>query len=238
MAFKIAPEADPLIATIFNLLSPIVGIEARLRATSAVVGQITVNAVQTASLQTQQDFNALSSLITAQATDRFGFVQDLIDAAALQQRREIESIGLALDGAVTTFRLSNQAQLDATLEALGLAAGTTQTAIRQAAENSQGVLSRLGENIKDNILSIPGDFASIIKDPLGAIQAEVQGLDSLLGTGFGSLGVILSLGFPLLADTMANIFNINPEDFQAGIERVLPAIVDMSRVAGNTILEE
>lgn len=238
MAFEIAPEADPIVAAIFNLLSPIVGIEARLRATSAVVGQITVNAVVVASQQTQQGFGALADVITAnaltstqQSQQGFGSLTDVINANAA-------TISDAVRQGFGEFMLQNQAQLDSTLKALRLVRETTSAAIEQSVEETQGILSQLGERLKDNILGIPGAFADIVEDPLGSIQQEVQELDALLGAGFGSLGAVLSLGFPLLADTMANIFNIDPQDFQDGIERVLPSMVEMARVAGNAILEE
>lgn len=238
MAFEVAIGADPLFAQIQALLSPVLGIESRINSDIVALRKLTIDATNFTVNNANALFVQLSNQITLDGERRNDDVTNILDTIMQNAGLTVEDIGGPIDLAAEEARILAIARAKAAADALTRAQESIETTIETSAAESNSIFDSLIENVKDVITGIPAAILGGQNPTLDIIIALISEGDAALGGQFGALGIANALGFDALVDVMANVFRIDPQDFQDAIERVMPAIVDVSRIAGNAILEE
>jgi hypothetical protein len=237
MAFEIAPETDPLTIAVTRALSEITGVQSNLISEVDRLRQLTIDATNYTAQNVNRGFGSVTDIVTGQMQTWFGSVGDAAENALLETRAEIEALGTAFDVGVKNVVLQNQAQLDAAILQLTAQSEEVAEETKSFWGEALQVLETAGKNSQDSILGIPGFIHGLLTDPLGEIKEGLDEVDGLLGGTMGALTPVLGLGFSSLVDRIGTIFAIDPGDFQAGVELVMPAMKEFAERAGNEILE-
>lgn len=238
MVFEIALAADPLLQQISFLLSPISGIESRINASLGDLRKLTVDSANTAQNNAFALFRQLQSSIEGQAQNRFDEVQRIIDAIIQNAGISIADIGGPIGEAAEQARIQVLIEAERTRKAIEDASKTTETAIQNAANDSQGIFGFLLGELEEAIKDTPVAFALELKPIFTTLLDSLSDQETALGGGFSFLGASQLLGLAGIGEILQNIFRIEPGDLEEGIAKVMPSIIEMSRVAGEAILKE